>query len=303
MNQDLEHLRLLSIFHYVVAGIGALVFVLPSFPFGLRPRHALCPGNIRTWPSGESGRVATGWARIRWRRRGLHAHRLDDLVLCLFSGTLSRPPPTLYVLSGHGGHPVRHGSLRHRAGRVYDHRAGAAFGEGDVRASGRRTVGQSVAAADEGSYASPHASESRSRDRDRCPSRTGHNILGSSRTVRLYRSAGPIRRRFRDVRLARQDRATVEVPVKLYYPATGKGPFPVDRLLARAGWIARRLRVPWPALGQPRLRLGASPAQGERHAVWKDQAQTHGSDAERSRTSAMLNRPLTSASPSTNSSR
>ena len=31
MNEDLEHLRLLSIFHYVVAGIGALFACLPVF--------------------------------------------------------------------------------------------------------------------------------------------------------------------------------------------------------------------------------------------------------------------------------
>jgi hypothetical protein len=56
MNQDADHLRLLSIFHYVVAGIGALVSCIPmihltigllmlfapeSFPHG--PGHAPCP--------------------------------------------------------------------------------------------------------------------------------------------------------------------------------------------------------------------------------------------------------------------
>jgi len=37
MNQDLEHLRLLSIFHYVVAGLTALFSLIPSFHlfFGL----------------------------------------------------------------------------------------------------------------------------------------------------------------------------------------------------------------------------------------------------------------------------
>ena len=37
MNEDLEHLRLLSIFHYVVAGIGALFACFPVFHlvFGL----------------------------------------------------------------------------------------------------------------------------------------------------------------------------------------------------------------------------------------------------------------------------
>ena len=31
MNQDLEHLRLLSIFHYVVAGLAALFALIPVF--------------------------------------------------------------------------------------------------------------------------------------------------------------------------------------------------------------------------------------------------------------------------------
>ncbi|MEN6449197.1 MAG: hypothetical protein ABFC96_01780 [Thermoguttaceae bacterium] len=35
MNQDVEHLRLLSIFHYVVAGIAALVALIPIFYLGL----------------------------------------------------------------------------------------------------------------------------------------------------------------------------------------------------------------------------------------------------------------------------
>jgi hypothetical protein len=34
MNQDIEHLRLLSIFHYVVAGIGALCSCVPIFHLG-----------------------------------------------------------------------------------------------------------------------------------------------------------------------------------------------------------------------------------------------------------------------------
>jgi hypothetical protein len=35
MNQDLEHLRLLSIFHYVVAGIGALCSCFPVIHLGI----------------------------------------------------------------------------------------------------------------------------------------------------------------------------------------------------------------------------------------------------------------------------
>ncbi len=44
MNQDLEHLRLLSIFHYVVAGLTALFSLIPCFHlfFGL----AMVTGNL-----------------------------------------------------------------------------------------------------------------------------------------------------------------------------------------------------------------------------------------------------------------
>ena len=145
MNQDIEHLRLLSIFHYVVAGIGALVSCFPVFHLAFGLVMLFAPGISNMAPR-EIRRCCDSLGSYSLLRRGLHAHRLDNFVLRLFGGTISWPPPTLHVLSGHGGHPVRHGSLRHCAGRVYDHRAGAALGEGAVRARGRRTAGQSIAA-------------------------------------------------------------------------------------------------------------------------------------------------------------
>jgi hypothetical protein len=46
MNEDLEHLRLLSIFHYVVAGIGALFACFPCFHLAFGLILAITPGAI-----------------------------------------------------------------------------------------------------------------------------------------------------------------------------------------------------------------------------------------------------------------
>jgi hypothetical protein len=43
MNQDLEHLRLLSIFHYVVAGLAALVFCFPMIHLAVGLMLLLAP--------------------------------------------------------------------------------------------------------------------------------------------------------------------------------------------------------------------------------------------------------------------
>ncbi len=55
MNRNIEHLRLLAIFHYVVAAMAALVGLLPADP----PHHGtgvyLCPGH-HVWPAGPQRR-------------------------------------------------------------------------------------------------------------------------------------------------------------------------------------------------------------------------------------------------------
>ncbi len=55
MNQDLEHLRLLSIFHYVVAGLGALFSCLPVFHLGLGLMMLLAPEVLEHGPHGNPG--------------------------------------------------------------------------------------------------------------------------------------------------------------------------------------------------------------------------------------------------------
>jgi len=46
MNEDVEHLRLLSIFHYVVAGIGALFACFPCIHLAIGLMLAVAPGAI-----------------------------------------------------------------------------------------------------------------------------------------------------------------------------------------------------------------------------------------------------------------
>ena len=50
MNQDLEHLRLLSIFHYVVAGIGAFFSCFPVFHLAFGLVMLFAPGILEHGP-------------------------------------------------------------------------------------------------------------------------------------------------------------------------------------------------------------------------------------------------------------
>ena len=50
MNQDLEHLRLLSIFHYVVAGITAFFACFPVFHLVFGLVMLLAPGTLEDGP-------------------------------------------------------------------------------------------------------------------------------------------------------------------------------------------------------------------------------------------------------------
>ena len=68
------------------------------------------------------------------------------------------------------------------------------------------------------------------------------------------------------------------VPVKLYFPKTGTGPFPVIIFSHGLGG-SRWLRVSGPPLGQLRLRLGPPPAPGKRHGRVEGPGQTPGGHA------------------------
>lgn len=61
MNEDLEHLNLLSIFHYIVAGVSALLFCFPLFHlfFGL----AMVTG-WGDFSDGEPAMLFAGWFMI-----------------------------------------------------------------------------------------------------------------------------------------------------------------------------------------------------------------------------------------------
>ncbi len=54
MNQDLEHLRLLSIFHYVVAGIAALAACFPLIHLGMGLMMLFAPDTFKPRQPGEA---------------------------------------------------------------------------------------------------------------------------------------------------------------------------------------------------------------------------------------------------------
>ena len=62
MNQDVEHLSLLSIFHYIVAAITALCSCLPFIHFFLGLAMALGWGDFRTGEASWVGWIMAGFA-------------------------------------------------------------------------------------------------------------------------------------------------------------------------------------------------------------------------------------------------
>jgi hypothetical protein len=80
MNQDLEHLRLLSIFHYVVAGLTALFACFPVFHLIFGLVMLLAPGALENGQHGHGG----------------------DIAVMRFVGCILTVIATLLILSGWG---------------------------------------------------------------------------------------------------------------------------------------------------------------------------------------------------------
>jgi hypothetical protein len=62
MNQDLQHLKLLSIFHYVVAGLLALIACLPIFHLVVGLMMIFAPSSMSS--RGEPPPAALGWVFV-----------------------------------------------------------------------------------------------------------------------------------------------------------------------------------------------------------------------------------------------
>ena len=129
MTQDEEHLRLLSIFHYIVAGLAAL-FAVFSGVFGLLGGSCFMPQRIRSkskvnlrlrlWPGFSSDWAASSLrAARRWRRA----------LLCLVDSSTAAVVTGSYLFSlvFSACFPVRYGPRR-----FHDHCPVAHFSQGNV---------------------------------------------------------------------------------------------------------------------------------------------------------------------------
>ena len=128
MNQDSEHLRLLSIFHYVVAGVAAfcsffpLLYTVMGFVFVALSYHP--PTN----PAQQPPPAALGWGACRSWNFSFLAWR----SICHRSGfcrPLTFPPKTLLVRIHCVLYRMPLCPIRNDSWRVYDYRALAPVGE------------------------------------------------------------------------------------------------------------------------------------------------------------------------------
>jgi hypothetical protein len=133
MKQDLEHLKLLSIFHYVAAGMAAMLACIPFLHFfmGL----ALATG---AFPDTDADARPIGLAIMAFAGLfSLHPPRMD---LCRLRGLRWTEPPdeeALHLLSGDGRYRVHFHAGRDRPWSLYDHRPGSGLGEKAIRTADR----------------------------------------------------------------------------------------------------------------------------------------------------------------------
>jgi hypothetical protein len=87
MDRDLEHLRLLSIFHYVLAGLAALLALIPVIHLGLGV--AIVTGRLPDAPY-DQGLRAFGWAFIVLASLFIAVGEMFALGLALAGSCLAR---------------------------------------------------------------------------------------------------------------------------------------------------------------------------------------------------------------------
>jgi hypothetical protein len=123
MSQDEEQLRLLSIFHYVVAGLAALfaLFPLLHLVIGL----AMVTGRVE---GGDEMADVMGWLFVVFAGAWIVAG-LVFAVLLVVSGRNLAPAPAVHVLSRHGRLGVHVHAVWHGPWSVYDHCTHARLGE------------------------------------------------------------------------------------------------------------------------------------------------------------------------------
>jgi hypothetical protein len=123
MNQDKEHLRLLAIFHYIVAGLAALFSLFPLLYttigaiFIFASRHPAAAGPK---PSKELPPEFLGWIFVVL---GLFLFLLGiAMAICiLIAGRCVSPQQALHLCAGNGLHRMSLHSFRNNSRGLYDY--------------------------------------------------------------------------------------------------------------------------------------------------------------------------------------
>ena len=136
MNQDAEHLRLLSIFHYIVGGLAALFSFFPLLYttvgaiFIFVARHG-------TPKPGEELAARIYWLDFCRNWFALVSTRDCNRDLHLNRGSLTRETHSLLVRIRYGLHRMSLHSLRNNSWGIHDYRAFTRIGESIVPNRGR----------------------------------------------------------------------------------------------------------------------------------------------------------------------
>ena len=130
--QDAEHLKLLSIFHYVVGAFTVLLGCLPIFHIVMGVM--LLAGGFPSSPGSTPPPAELGWMFVIFGRAGLPGC-LGIRRLLFPLGEVARGPAELDVLFRGRLHCLPAGSAGNGAGRLHDSGAATPLGEGDLRAA------------------------------------------------------------------------------------------------------------------------------------------------------------------------
>jgi hypothetical protein len=120
MNQDAEHLRLLSIFHYIVGGLAALFSFFPLLYTTVGAIFIFVARHGTPKPGEELPPEFIGW--IFAVRFALVSTRDCNRDLHLNRGSLTRETHSLLVRIRYGLHRMPLHSLRNNSWRIHDHR-------------------------------------------------------------------------------------------------------------------------------------------------------------------------------------
>ncbi len=136
MNQDAEHLRLLSIFHYIVAGLAALFSFFPLLYTTVGAIFIFVARHGTPKPGEELPPEFIGWI-FAVIGSLLFLLGIAIAICILIAGSLTRETHSLLVRIRYGLHRMPLHSLRNNSWRIHDYRAFTRIGESIVPNRGR----------------------------------------------------------------------------------------------------------------------------------------------------------------------